>query len=81
MRVLNSLSEINILRIIRLLWIEKKISRVDIASKLAMDKSTVTKITSELTQKNIIKEAESGESGPQGNQDFSGGDAPATANL
>lgn len=66
MRVLNSLSEINILRIIRLLWIEKKISRVDIASKLAMDKSTVTKITSELTQKNIIKEAESGESGPQG---------------
>lgn len=66
MRVLNSLSEINVLRIIRLLWLEKKISRVDIASKLGMDKSTVTKITSELSELKLIQEAESGISGPQG---------------
>ena len=66
MRVLNSLSEINISRILRLIWIEKKISRVDIASRLAMDKSTVTKITSELALHGLIREAESGDSGPQG---------------
>lgn len=66
MRVLNSLSEINISRILRLIWLEKKISRVDIASRLGMDKSTVTKITSELSAKGIISEAEAGESGPQG---------------
>lgn len=66
MRVLNSLAEINISRILRLIWIEKKISRVDIASRLGMDKSTVTKIVSELCGQGIIREAESGESGPQG---------------
>lgn len=66
MRVLNSLSEINLSRILRLIWIEKKISRVDIATRLAMDKSTVTKITSELAQNGLIREAESGDSGPQG---------------
>lgn len=66
MRVLNSLSEINISRILRLIWLEKKISRVDIASRLGMDKSTVTKITSELSSMGIIREAETGESGPQG---------------
>lgn len=66
MRVLNSLAEINISRILRLIWLEKKISRVDIASRLGMDKSTVTKIASELSSQGIIREAEAGESGPQG---------------
>lgn len=66
MRVLNSLSDLNVSRILRLIWLEKKISRVDIASRLSMDKSTVTKITSELFSKGMICEAESGESGPQG---------------
>ena len=66
MRVLNSLSEINILRILRLIWLEKKISRVDIATRLGMDKSTVTKIAADLCALGIIREAESGESGPQG---------------
>lgn len=66
MRVLNSLSDLNVSRILRLIWLEKKISRVDIASRLSMDKSTVTKITSELFEKEMIREAESGESGPQG---------------
>ena len=66
MRVLNSLSDLNVMRILRLIYLEKKISRVDIASRLAMDKSTVTKITSELCTKNLIREAEAGNSGPQG---------------
>lgn len=66
MRVLNSLSDLNIFRILRLIWQEKKISRVDIASRLKMDKSTVTRIITDLTSRNIVKEAESGESGPLG---------------
>lgn len=66
MRVLNSLSEINVSRILRLIWLEKKISRVEIATSLGMDKSTVTKITSDLSSMGIICEAETGESGPQG---------------
>lgn len=56
----------NSMRILRLIWQEKKISRVDIASTLSMDKSTVTKITSELTSKGLVVETESGESGPMG---------------
>lgn len=66
MKVLNSLSEINISRILRIIWLEKKISRVEIATRLGMDKSTVSKITSDLTELKIIHEAESGESGPHG---------------
>lgn len=66
MRVLNSLSDLNVMRILRLIFLEKKISRVDIASRLGMDKSTVTKITSDLCSKKVIREAEAGNSGPQG---------------
>lgn len=66
MRVLNSLSDLNIMRILRLVWKRKKVSRVEIASALKMDKSTVTKIISELTEKNLAREAEAGSSGPQG---------------
>ena len=66
MRVLNSLSDLNIMRILRLVWKRKNVSRVEIASALKMDKSTVTKIISELTEKNLAREAEAGSSGPQG---------------
>ncbi|MBO4547182.1 MAG: ROK family transcriptional regulator [Treponema sp.] len=66
MRVLNSLSDLNIMRILRLVWQTKKVSRVEIASMLKMDKSTVTKIIAELTQNDLAREAESGASGPQG---------------
>ncbi len=65
-RVLNSLSDLNILRILNLIWRAKKISRVEIASVLKMDKSTVTKIISRLEQKNLVQEAAFGESRPQG---------------
>lgn len=64
--MLNSLSDLNIMRILRLVWQTKKVSRVEIASMLKMDKSTVTKIISELTEKKLAREAESGTSGPQG---------------
>ncbi|MBQ9625704.1 MAG: ROK family transcriptional regulator [Treponema sp.] len=60
------MSDLNIMRILRLIWQAKKVSRVEIASSLKMDKSTVTKIISELIEKNLAREAEAGESGPQG---------------
>lgn len=66
MRVLNSLSDLNILRILNLIWRAKKISRIEIASILKMDKSTVTKIISRLEQKNLVQETAFGESQPQG---------------
>ncbi|MBO7124077.1 MAG: ROK family transcriptional regulator [Treponema sp.] len=56
----------NIMRILRLVWQSKRASRVEIASILKMDKSTVTKIIAELTQKKLALETESGASGPQG---------------
>ena len=65
-RVLNSLSDLNILRILNLIWRSKKISRTEIASILKMDKSTVTKIISRLKRKNLVQEAGFGESRPQG---------------
>lgn len=49
-----------------MLWQSKKISRVEIAAALKMDKSTVTKIIAELTEKNLARETDSGTSGPQG---------------
>ncbi len=66
MRILNSLSDLNIIRILRLIWLKKKVSRVEIASALKMDKSTVTKIIAELTKNNLVRETDSGTSGPQG---------------
>ncbi|GEM_PF-634682 len=65
-RVLNSLSDLNIIRILNLIWREKKISRVEIASILKMDKSTVTRIISRLERKNLVQETAFGESRPQG---------------
>ena len=65
-RVLNSLSDLNIIRILNLIWRSKKISRTEIASILKMDKSTVTKIISRLKRKNLVQEAGFGESRPQG---------------
>ncbi len=54
------------MRILRFIWQKKKASRVEIASALKMDKSTVTKIISELEEKNLARETEIGASGPQG---------------
>lgn len=66
MRVLNSLSDLNIMRILRFIWQKKKASRVELASVLKMDKSTVTKIICELEENGLAREAEAGASGPQG---------------
>jgi len=57
---------INLSRIMRAIWMRKGISRVEVASQLSLDKSTVTNLVAELLQLGIVQEREAGESGPQG---------------
>lgn len=66
MKSINSISDINVSRILRLLWQKKGISRVAIASQLGIDKSTVTKIASSLQDIGIITAVAEGDAGPQG---------------
>jgi len=66
MKSINSLSDINVSRILRLIWQKKGISRVEIANALNLDKSTVTKIVSSLNEIGIISEIAEGTTGPQG---------------
>ncbi|OJF77307.1 MAG: hypothetical protein BKP49_02230 [Treponema sp. CETP13] len=66
MKSINSLSDINIYRILRLVWEQKGISRIEIASKLALDKSTITKHVSQLKELGLIHEMAQGSTGPQG---------------
>ena len=46
MKSINAPSDINVSRILRLVWQKRGISRIEIASQLGIDKSTVTKIVS-----------------------------------
>ncbi len=66
MKSINSLSDINVSRILRLIWKHKGISRVEIANQLGIDKSTVTKIVASLSEIGIITEVAQGITGPQG---------------
>lgn len=66
MKSINSLSDINVSRILRLIWKQKGISRVEIANTLGVDKSTVTKIVASLNEIGIIHEVAQGATGPQG---------------
>ncbi len=60
------LNEINIRRILRQIWYNDGISRVDIARELDLGKSTVTKIVAALLEKGIVRIDQEGESGPSG---------------
>ena len=66
MKSINSLSDINVSRILRLIWQRKGISRIEIANALGLDKSTVTKIVASLHDIGIISEMAEGVTGPQG---------------
>ena len=66
MKSQNLFAEEKTLRILRLIWKKKHISRVDIANSLGWDKSTVTKIVNELKEIGILKESAQGISGPLG---------------
>jgi predicted NBD/HSP70 family sugar kinase len=59
-------STINIPRILRVIWLNKGISRIEISRMLDLDKSTVTNIVSKLIDSGIIKKLAEGKSSPTG---------------
>jgi hypothetical protein len=66
MKTLNAPGDLNISRVLRLIWQHKGISRIEIAQQLGIDKSTVTKIVSSLEEIGIIRAFAQGHAGPQG---------------
>jgi predicted NBD/HSP70 family sugar kinase len=52
--------------VMREIWINKHISRIQIAKNLGLDKSTISSIVARLLDDGIIKEYAEGEAGPQG---------------
>lgn len=57
---------LNFSRVLRAIWLNKGISRVEIAKNIRVDKSTVSNIVSVLLNMGIVLETEEGEAGPQG---------------
>jgi predicted NBD/HSP70 family sugar kinase len=57
---------INLHRVLRAVWINPGASRSGISSALGLDKSTVTKIVTELLQRGIIEESAEGDAGQKG---------------
>ncbi|MBN2656615.1 MAG: ROK family transcriptional regulator [Spirochaetales bacterium] len=53
-------------KVLRSIWKHDGISRIEIANRLDLDKSTITKITNKLLKEKIIKTSEMGDPGPQG---------------
>lgn len=66
MKSINAPSDINVSRILRLIWQKRGISRIEIASQLGINKSTVTKIVSSLKKIGLVLELSEGTTGPQG---------------
>jgi predicted NBD/HSP70 family sugar kinase len=66
MKANHSLADINIYRILRLVWENKGISRIEIASRLGLDKSTITKHISALKAQGLVREIAQGTPGPLG---------------
>lgn len=59
-------STVNISRVMRLVWMNPGISRIDIARRLELDKSTITNIVSRLIEERIIVAREEGASSAKG---------------
>lgn len=57
---------INTSNVLKTIWNHQGISRIDIAKKLKLDKSTVTVIVNNLIGKDYVVEVEEGEAGPKG---------------
>jgi len=57
---------VNTARILREIWLAKSISRIEIARKLKLNKSTVTNIMTDLLSRNVVLLADEGEPGPKG---------------
>lgn len=66
MALLKRTKVINRSRIMREIWINREISRIDIARSLGLDKSTISNNVNELLEMGVIVESSEGASGPQG---------------
>ena len=53
-------------RILRAIWLQPIISRVDISRQLGLDKSTVTNLVKELLEGGVLVEGATGDASPQG---------------
>ncbi|KGE72790.1 ROK family transcriptional regulator [Spirochaeta lutea] len=62
----NIIGNINTNRILRSLWEREPISRIDIAKALDLDKSTISKIMSQLIERGIVVEKDVGDASPIG---------------
>jgi len=56
----------NAASILRSVWMNREISRIEISRNVNLNKSTVTKMVSTLLEQGIVQEREEGEPGPQG---------------
>lgn len=57
---------VNTSKILRDIWVSRRISRIQLARDLGLNKSTITNIVSELIDQGIILETAEGVAGPQG---------------
>ncbi len=62
----NYISEVNITRVLRAVYLNHGLSRVDIAKLLGLNKSTVSKIVGYLEEIGIVETAAVGDAGPTG---------------
>ena len=66
MRNISIDNTVNIPRILRTIWLNKGISRIEIAKMLNIDKSTVTNIVTKLIKVGIVKSIAEGQASPVG---------------
>ena len=66
MRHISIDNTVNIPRILRTIWLNKGISRIEIAKMLDIDKSTVTNIVTKLINAGIVKSIAEGQASPVG---------------
>src|SRR4030042_1329315 len=57
---------INLARVLRMVWQKKETTRIEIAQSLGLHKSTITNIINDIIAKGIVSEFATGSSGPQG---------------
>lgn len=62
----NAVSRVNITRVLRTIWLQPGISRVDISKYLGLNKSTISKIVAELERLGIVQTLAVGDAGPTG---------------
>lgn len=64
--MVNYVSKVNITRVLRTIWLNPGLSRIDISRRLGLNKSTVSKIVAYLEELRIVETAAVGDAGPTG---------------